>query len=378
MSDIQRKSTKIRISISYACFNRVNASVSGRISYDGSLGSPTPASPRPGRPASQKILLLLALILSVGSLFYVLHDFEPEKLWGEVKAMHWGWVGAAVLFDILVYFLQGWRWSLLLRPVANVPYARSIRAIYVGLFANEVLPLRTGEVIRCYLQGRWSKLPFTVTLSSALIERIFDGLWLCVCLVVTTYFVELPELYITLGKVLAAVVVLGGALLAAAMFAKQQTRTAFQNHRWLNKLTILLEDLHIIGHSPYLYLSAAASLPYLLLQVLPIYALAQGYGIDLSLGKGFALMVILRLATAVPQMPGNLGTFQAAAVFGLVLFGVDSSLAKRFSFVMWAVITMPLLIVGFIALAITGLSLGEIRQQAESAAAPSATSSHTL
>ena len=105
---------------------------------------------------SQKILLVLAFVLSIGSLFYVLNDFEPEKLWGEVRAMHWGWVGAAVLFDILVYFLQGWRWSLLLRPVANVPYARSIRAIYVGLFANEVLPLRTGEVIRCYLQGRWS------------------------------------------------------------------------------------------------------------------------------------------------------------------------------------------------------------------------------
>jgi glycosyltransferase 2 family protein len=312
----------------------------------------------------------LAFLLSVGSLFYVLHDFEPEKLWGEIRAMHWGWVGAAVIFDILVYFLQGWRWSLLLRPVANVPYARSIRAIYVGLFANEILPLRTGEIIRCYLQGRWSGLPFTVTLSSALIERIFDGLWLCVCLLVTTYFVDLPELYLTLGQILAAVVVLGGALLGAAMFAKQWTHETFQTHPWLKKLSVLLEDLYIIGHSPYLYLSAAASLPYLLLQVLPIYALAHGYGVDISLGQGFALMVILRLVAVVPQAPGNLGTFQAAAVFGLVLFGIDSSLAKRFSFVMWAVITLPLLIAGFVALAITGLSLTEIREQAESAATP--------
>jgi glycosyltransferase 2 family protein len=283
--------------------------------------------------------------------------------------MHWPWVWAAVLFDILVYFLQGWRWSLLLRPVANIPYARSIRAIYVGLFANEVLPLRTGEIIRCYLQGRWSNLPFTVTLSSALIERVFDGFWLCVCLLVTTYFVELPELYLGLGRVLAAIVVLGGTLLAAAMFAKQSTHEALKHHKWLGKLTVLLDDLYIIGHSPYLYLSAAASLPYLLLQVLPMYALAQGYGIDISLGQGFALMVILRLVSVVPQAPGNLGTFQAAAVFGLVLFGVDSSLAKRFSFVMWAVITLPLLIAGFIALAITGLRLRDIRKEAQSAAA---------
>ena len=320
--------------------------------------------------------MILAFALSIGSLVYVLHDFEPEKLLDEIKAMHWGWVAAAVLFDILVYFLQGWRWSLLLRPVSNIPYARSIRAIYVGLFANEVLPLRTGEIIRCYLQARWSKLPFTVVLSSALIERIFDGVWLCICLLVTTYFIKLHEVYITLGKVLALVVVIGGALLAGAMFAKRQTHEALRRRPWLSKLTVLLEDLYLIGHSPYLYLSAAASLPYLLLQVLPIYALAQGYGIDIRLSQGFALMVILRLVAVVPQAPGNLGTFQAAAAFGLALFGVDSSMAKRFSFVMWAVITLPLLLAGFVALAITGLRLTDIRQEAQSAATPHPTPNH--
>jgi uncharacterized protein (TIRG00374 family) len=307
------------------------------------------------------------MVLSFASLAWVLQDFEPEKLWPEIRAMNWKWVGAAVIFDVLVYFLQGWRWSLLLRPVAYIPYARSIRAIYVGLFANEVLPLRTGEVIRCYLLGRWSGLPFTVALSSAIIERVFDGIWLIVCWLVTAQFVALPEIYHTLGKGLAVVVLVGAGLLAAAMFARHRTREAFANNKYLSKLNVLLEDLHIIGHSKYLYISALASLPYLLLQVLPIYALAHGYGIPISLGQGFALMVILRLVSVVPQAPGNLGTFQAAAAFGLIMFGVDDSLARRFSFVMWAVITFPLLIVGFIALAITGLKLSELRRQAEQA-----------
>jgi uncharacterized membrane protein YbhN (UPF0104 family) len=184
---------------------------------------------------------------------------------------------------------------------------------------------------------------------------------------VTLQFVELPELYVTLGKILAVAVFLGGALLAGAMYAPHQMRTAFENNRFLRKFSVLLEDLHLIGHSPYLYLSAAASLPYLLLQILPIYALAIAYGIDISLGQGFALLVVLRLVTIVPQAPGNLGTFQAVAVFGLGLFGVEESLSKRFSFVMWAVITLPLLIAGFIALAITGLRLSELRRDAEAA-----------
>lgn len=318
---------------------------------------------------THRILVVVAFVLSLGSLIWVLRDFEPEKLMGEIRAMHWSWVAASVLFDILVYFLQGWRWSLLLRPVANIPFAQSIRAIYVGLFANEILPLRTGEIIRCYLQGRWSHLPFTVVLSSALIERIFDGVWLIICLLFTMQFVELPELYSRLGQLLGIAVLLGGALLAGAMFFKHGTRAALENHPWLAKLNVLLEDLYIIGHSRYLYFSAVASLPYLLLQVLPIYGLAQAYGIDITIGQGFALMVILRLVSVVPQAPGNLGAFQAAAVLGLMLFGVERSLAARFSFVMWAIITLPLLIVGFIALAVTGLDLGEIRRKAESKAA---------
>ena len=316
--------------------------------------------------------MLLAFVLSVGSLVYVLHDFEPDKLWGEIRAMHWGWVASAVLFDILVYFLQGWRWSLLLRPVAQVPYARSIRAIYVGLFANEVLPLRTGELIRCYLQGRWSGLPFTVTLSSALIERIFDGVWLCICLLVTTHFVKLPEMYITLGQVLAGLVLIG-----ARSWLRRCSPSAGRTRRFtsipgLGSSPCCWMTCILSGTRPICTCRRRRALPYLLLQVLPIYALAQGYGIPITPGQGFALMVILRLIAVVPQAPGNLGTFQAAAVFGLVLFGVDSSLAKRFSFVMWAVITLPLLIVGFIALAITGLSLADIREQAQSAAAPKA------
>jgi uncharacterized protein (TIRG00374 family) len=252
--------------------------------------------------------------------------------------------------------------------VANIPFAQSIRAIYVGLFANEILPLRTGEIIRCYLQGRWSGLPFTVVLSSALIERIFDGLWLIICLVVTMQFVHLPEIYTKLGQMLGLIVALGAALLAGAMFFKHQTRAALEGHPWLAKLNVLLEDLYIIGHSRYLYLSAIASLPYLLLQVLPIYGLAHAYGIRISLGQGFALMVILRLVSVVPQAPGNLGAFQAAAAFGLMLFGFEESLAKRFSFVMWAIITLPLLIAGFFAWAVTGLRLGEIRRAAEAKA----------
>jgi uncharacterized protein (TIRG00374 family) len=242
-----------------------------------------------------------------------------------------------------------------------------VRAIYVGLFANEVLPFRTGEVIRCYLQARWSGIPFSVSIASALVERIFDGIWLVLCMVLATYLVDIPRALVEGSMVLAGFVVLGAVLLGLAMFYPQHAAQAFSSNRWLRKLQIVVEDLHLIGHSRFLYFSAFASLPYLLLQVIPIYALMQAYGFDVTMTPAFILMVMLRLSSVVPQAPGNLGAFHAVAKLGLTLFGVDSSTAANFSVVLWSVITLPLLIAGFFALAITGLKMGEIHREAHGA-----------
>jgi glycosyltransferase 2 family protein len=325
-----------------------------------------PAAPRKSN-LGKKIAVTVAMAVSLLCLALVLPHFEPEKLLEELRDMHWGWIAAAALFDVLVYVLQGWRWSLLLRPVANVPYMRSIGAIYVGLFANEVLPLRTGEIIRCYLQGRWNNIPFSVTISSALIERVFDGIWLIVCLLVATRLAPVDASYVYGAQLLAIFVVIAAALLGAAMFFKTQTHAAFSTNKFLSKFSVLLEDLNLIGHSRYLYLSAVASLPYLLLQVLPVYALSQGYGLELTLPQTFVVTIILRLAAVVPAAPGNLGTFQLAAITALTMYGIDKGVATRFSFIMWAVITLPLLITGFIAIAVTGIRLSEIRREAEQA-----------
>ncbi|MBI3281143.1 MAG: flippase-like domain-containing protein [Acidobacteria bacterium] len=326
-----------------------------------------------GWPTHRTLFLLVVNLISLGCLVWVLHDLDVQSLSREVAAMHWGWVSLAVVADISVYLLQGWRWSLLLAPLGAAPFWRSVRAIYVGLFANEILPLRTGEIIRCYLLGRWSKLPFSVVLSSALIERVFDGAWLTICLVVTLQFVRLPAILVNGFMTVAIFVLAGAVVIGFGMYWKEQSPLASSNNRVLRKLHVLIEDLHIIGHSKNLYWAALASLPYLIIQVLPVYALARAYGsgaLDLTLWQAAVLTIILRLSSAIPQAPGNLGIFNAFTVIGLKLFGVNERLARRFSIVMWSVITLPLLIAGFIALAVTGVRMNELRRQAHASMAP--------
>src|SRR5579862_8021228 len=218
--------------------------------------------------------------------------------------MNWWWLGIAVIADIAVYCWHALRWRLLLRPVEPVSFRQAVSAIYVGLFANEVLPFRAGEILRCYVISRWTKLPFSVAISSALIERIFDGIWLCLCLILTLRVMRLHHHMRWLadsGYVLGIVVLSGAAVLALAMFLRQKTRALLSGDGWQRHVRVLIDDLNLIGHSRYLYFAFLQSLPYLLLQVLPIYAAMQAYGFDQSpafsptISVAFALMVILRL-----------------------------------------------------------------------------------
>jgi uncharacterized protein (TIRG00374 family) len=315
-------------------------------------------------------------VLSVACLAWALHGVSWTELWEEIRELDWRWVAIGAIADILVYVVQGWRWSLLLLPVAPVTPWASVGSIYVGLFANEVLPLRAGEVIRCFLMARWSKIPPSVTLASALIERIFDGVYLIAGLFLSLRYIRRFPLshgqaraigIITTGSIFLAILLfICAALLAVAMYWREQTLDALLDVRLFSWAHVFIEDLHRIGHSRFLYFSAAVSVPYLLMQIVPIYAIMQAYGFDgVTWAQAGALMILLRLGSVVPQAPGNVGLFQVLSTLGLTLFGVPSAMARRFTLILWGVVTLPLLIVGFVALVASGAKMGDIQRQAQ-------------
>ena len=316
-----------------------------------------------------RVLLILTYLASLGCLVWTLRDARLGELKDDLATMDWWWLALAVFADISVYCWHAIRWSLLLRPVEPVTFRQAVRAIYVGLFANEVLPFRAGEILRCYLISRWTKLPFSVAVSSALIERIFDGIWLCLCLILTVRLVHVPHhlrWLVDSGYFLGIVVLCGAALLALAVFLRQETRALLSGEGWQRHVRILIDDLNLIGHSRFLYFAFLQSLPYLLLQVIPIYAAFRAYGFDLSIGVAFALMVILRLGSVVPQAPGNLGLFQLLTKEALErIFNVVPAEAARFSLVLWGTVTIPLLVAGFVALMVSGAKLFELKRAAE-------------
>jgi glycosyltransferase 2 family protein len=160
-------------------------------------------------------------------------------------------------------------------------------------------------------------------------------------------------------------------VLVIAMLQKDWAYKTLSGVGWQRRLRVLIEDLNLIGFSRYVGLAGLASLPYLLMQILPIWFVMKAYGLeDTRFEIAAVTMIVLRMSSVVPQAPGNIGLFNAAAVVSLQMFNYDPAFAKRFSLVLWAVVTLPLLFGGAIALVLTGSRLGELLHHAKHADKP--------
>ena len=307
---------------------------------------------------------MVGYALSIGCLVWVLHGYDLREIKAEIKDLDWMWVSLCVIFDLSVYVCHGWRWNVVLSPIRRPPFWRTVQAIYIGLFANEVLPLRTGEVIRCYLLAHWNGLYLSTVLASAAIERLMDGIWMVVAFLVTATFLKLPAGIVDVMRIMTGLLLVGIVILLFVIFHKHHAHAVVRESRWAATLRHVVDGLHLMGNWRTLGKAMIASLLYLVLQVLTVWALMKADRLDLSVWTAGAVIVVVRFGTVIPNAPGNLGLFQAVCTLALMLFDVEKDVAKTFSFLMFFALTMPLLIGGAVAVALTGLNLSDIRTRA--------------
>ncbi len=304
--------------------------------------------------------------LSAGCLAWILHGYPTGDLLPTIRALDWRWVTLAVVADLAVYVAHAWRWNTLLAPVARLSLWRTVQAIYIGLFANEALPLRTGEVIRCYLLAHWNDLRISLSLASAAVERLIDGIWMMAAFLITASFVRgIPWRLTLLVEVLGALLVLGALALVWIVLHKQHVHAAVSEGRWAATFRHVVEGLHLMGNPRTVGWTSLLSLLYLALQVLSLYALMKADGLDYSFWVAGGVLALVRLATVAPAAPGNVGILQVACVEALRLFEMDRNEAKTFSFIMYIAWTLPLLAGGAIALALAGVNLGDVHDRAK-------------
>jgi len=317
---------------------------------------------------SSRLKQALAYAFAVACLVWVFHDVRPRQLLGAMSIGNWWFIALAIIADVLTYVLQGIRWKGLLAPVGRLSVRRATQGVYAGLFINELVPLRVGELVRAFLVSRWLSSSFAAVVPSMVVERFLDALCLAAGIGLAAAFVPLPKNLVKADAVLSGIVLL--AALLFSWFIYQRNRKGKRTEpdhssrvlNWFLRLAAqLASGIRDIGSYCRLLLAALASLAMLACQILALWYILLACNIGLPLAACAVVLLIVRLGTAIPNAPANIGSHQFFCVLALRLFGIEKTAAAGFSIVYFLALTLPLWILGLLALSRTGLRLSTIR-----------------
>jgi hypothetical protein len=321
-----------------------------------------------GNPERSRVPLIVGYGLALACLIWLLRDFHIVKFLHELANVNWKWVLLGMAFDVVSYGVQALRWKLLLAPFGRVRLTRSIRAVYAGLFANLVFPLRPGEFLRSYLVSNSEGITLGRVLGSVGVERFVDLVIATASLAVVSLVVELPRRFErvadTLG-IVALVLLTIIVLLVLYLEVKLGNTAAPEPGRRQLSGTVMraLTDLHAMGTAPTFYPAVLASLLMPFCQVLALWAMMRSYGLHLSFLAAVVVLLVINLGVSLPNAPANVGSYPFFCVLGLSVFQVEKATATGFSIFAFLALTLPFVFLGFAALLRSGMSLHSMREK---------------
>jgi uncharacterized protein (TIRG00374 family) len=234
--------------------------------------------------------------------------------------------------------------------------------------ANNLLPLRAGELIRAYTASRLGSIRFTTVLSSIAVERIFDGLTIAALMTLALLSPDLPGGVMVGGVSVARVArvagLLGGlalllslAVLAAPLAAERLVRSALPWHNIANRVVSLIEGIRqglMVLRTPIrLSLVVFWSFALWLVNALDFYVGFAAFDIPVSFLGALLMQGLLVLGISIPSTPGFFGPFEAVIVASLALYGVPRDLAFSYAISFHVTSFIPITLLGLWSLART-------------------------
>ena len=300
-------------------------------------------------------------------LVWVFARFPFAEMGEHLRTISWAWVTLAVLFEIGAYFADAWRWAVLLGPVGAPPFWSCVQAVFVGLLANDILPARAGEIIRCFLLSYETEVHLPLALTSDFIERIMDGIWLVAIFAVIASQVERDDKINDGMWVFGIVVVSAAALILYVLFHRQHAHHFVNNTSWAARFVHLLEEIHNLGHWRELGIAMAIGGVYWAAQFLAVWALCRADAFYFDASQVAFLVIVRTVGTLIPNAPANVGAYQAITIYALGKLFTEPADAKILAEIMFGFLTLPLIAGGVVALTTAEFNLTDLRRHAHHA-----------
>ncbi|MDA1349935.1 MAG: lysylphosphatidylglycerol synthase transmembrane domain-containing protein [Chloroflexi bacterium] len=324
-------------------------------------------------------ILLLGLFLTTAGLGRMLEALGDANYFYVIPAV--GLYLVSVLFRTL-------RWQMLMRHMRPVSVKRLYPVVVVGYMANNLLPLRLGELVRSYYVSEREGISKTSALATIFVERVLDAIVLLLFIAVIALFVPLSglaEAFEDWSGIPAPLLVVGfGAPFVLAMavlllFAAYPERTK-EGATLLTKplpdrlraplrglVDLFLEGLMPLRSARTLALLLAVSAPVWLFEAGLFFLIGYSFGLDVAYDNVGDMAVAMVLVTAianigssVPAAPGGVGLFELVSRETLVLLpmaDVARPVAAAFSTVAHAALLLPMIALGQVFLWTEHLSL---------------------
>lgn len=297
--------------------------------------------------------ILAGLAVSAAALWLTLRGKDLGAIWQEMRQADYRYLAPYLLVLAGIHVIRTVRWGILLEPVAKVPFGRLNAISAVGFMALVLLPFRLGEFARPYLVAERPRLRVSAALSSVVVERIADGIFTGLLLILT--LLAVPE-----GTPGLRVLRLGGVGVSLAFAtALAFLVLAYRNRALAVRLTsrilgavserlaarvsgmmdAFIHGLRLVPSRRKVALFFALTAGYWALNGWGMQLLARAFGLDLALVDAYTVLGVLVVGVMIPAGPGMVGTFQGAVVLGLSLFVSHEAAEARgpaYANVLWA------------------------------------------
>jgi len=321
--------------------------------------------------------------VSVGLVVWLLRSVDLPELGRQLAATQWWWVVPAVAVGPLGLWARALRWRYLFPPDSEPPGL--VPANMIGYMANNILPLRAGELVRVYVAARHLRAERGMTAEQSLwlagatvvVERVLDSLSLVLIMAVLVFVIPVPPALEYAAAVILALDAVAAAVLVALAVAPGPTRAVLTRltRRWprlarraergLDMVLLGLTGIRARAHRLPL---AAWTVLIWALGAVGAWSLLRAVHLDLTLIAGWTVLAFVGFGISIPSAPGYVGVWHAAAVLALAIFGVSQAVALGYAVLYHASQFVPITLLGWIFLLREHVSLGEATGRGDLAA----------
>lgn len=277
------------------------------------------------------------------SAFFLWYTFRNIHL-AEIRALRFVqpvWIGGVLVFTLASYTLRCVRWTRMMRST-GARFRVCARVLMTSLAANNILPLRIGDIMRVFTYADDLGTSPSVILSTVILEKLLD-IFMLVLLFVLTMGAGISPHFKLLAKLTLVISIAGiltlllGARLLKAPFSRLITRLPQRPilaklEHWILLALDCLSDIGVAGSILLLIQSAVIWT----CEGMIFVSAAHLIGLVTDGIGPWQAVSATNLSYLIPSSPGAIGTFEMAAKASLVSHGAPPAQSALFGLALHA------------------------------------------